>query len=78
MSARFSVTLPFGAQVSAPGQVRFRVWAPGAEAVAVEIIGRERLPMTPEDAESPALVRAGGPMRSRYALPLRIPDPRPG
>ncbi|NQE47142.1 malto-oligosyltrehalose trehalohydrolase [Herbaspirillum rubrisubalbicans] len=54
MSARFSVTLPFGAQVSAPGQVRFRVWAPGAEAVAVEIIGRERLPMTPEDAESPA------------------------
>lgn len=54
MSARFSVTLPFGAQVSAPGQVRFRVWAPGAEAVAVEIIGRGRLPMRPEDAESPA------------------------
>ncbi|WP_343741907.1 malto-oligosyltrehalose trehalohydrolase [Herbaspirillum huttiense] len=54
MSARFSVKLPFGAQVTAPGQVRFRVWAPGADAVAVDITGRGRLPMRAEDAASPA------------------------
>ena len=54
MSARFSVKLPFGAQVTAPGQVRFRVWAPGADAVAVDITGRGRLPMSAEDAASPA------------------------
>jgi maltooligosyltrehalose trehalohydrolase len=54
MSARFSVKLPFGAQVTAPGQVRFRVWAPGADAVSVDIVGRGRLPMAAEDPAAPA------------------------
>jgi maltooligosyltrehalose trehalohydrolase len=54
MSARFSVRLPFGAQVTGPGKVRFRVWAPGAETVAVEIIGRGRVPMRSEDPAAPA------------------------
>ncbi|WDZ94243.1 malto-oligosyltrehalose trehalohydrolase [Herbaspirillum sp. WKF16] len=48
MSAQFSWPLPFGAQVTAPGRVRFRVWAPGAKTVAVEIDGRGRVPMSAE------------------------------
>ena len=50
MTARFSLPLPFGAQVTAPGQVRFRIWAPGADAAAVEITGGGRLPMSPDAA----------------------------
>jgi maltooligosyltrehalose trehalohydrolase len=48
MSAHFSWDLPFGAQVTAPGRVRFRVWAPGAKTAAVEIEGRGRVPMQAE------------------------------
>lgn len=48
MSAHFSWQLPFGAQVSAPGRVRFRTWAPGAKTAAVEIDGRGRVPMQAE------------------------------
>lgn len=48
MSARFSWNLPFGAQVTEPGRVRFRVWAPGAHSVAVDITGRGRLPLDAE------------------------------
>ncbi len=48
MTAHFSHDLPFGAQVIAPGRVRFRVWALAAEAAVVDIIGRERIPMQPQ------------------------------
>jgi len=48
MTTHFSHDLPFGAQLIAPGRVRFRVWAPGATAAAVDIIGRDRIPMRPQ------------------------------
>jgi maltooligosyltrehalose trehalohydrolase len=71
-------TLPFGATLDAGGTCRFRLWAPSAASVSLEIEGRPPIPMTDEgggwkSAEAPA--QAG--TRYRFVLPdgLAVPDP---
>ncbi|WP_052223277.1 malto-oligosyltrehalose trehalohydrolase [Novosphingobium malaysiense] len=61
-----------------PGHWRFRLWAPGAEALTLEIADRTPLTMTPEKdgwwhAETQAL--PGTRYRFRLADGLAIPDP---
>jgi malto-oligosyltrehalose trehalohydrolase len=72
--------MPFGAQILANGAVRFRVWAPGHAAIALELEGGSApLPMAREAAGWHGLVtdaaRAGS--RYRFVLPdgLRVADP---
>jgi len=70
--------LPFGAEVE-PGGVRFRLWAPGAREVAVEIDGAAPLALSPSDDGMFELrtdrARAGS--RYRYVLDGAdvVPDP---
>lgn len=79
MQTRFSHDMPFGASVTADGGARFRLWAPSAVEVGVEIVGRPALSMTAlADGWFEATVDAV-PAGSRYSfvLPdgLRVPDP---
>ena len=72
--------MPYGAHLLPDGSVRFRLWAPGCDAVSVEIEGRATpLPMTRDDGGWHELVTdaAGARSRYRYALPdgARVPDP---
>ncbi|MFC3110120.1 malto-oligosyltrehalose trehalohydrolase [Undibacterium arcticum] len=50
MTAHYAYPLPFGATWISPDRTRFRLWAPTASAVAVQLEGRHPVPMTP-DAE---------------------------
>jgi len=78
MTDRFAMALPFGAEPRPDGATRFRLWAPSAAHVSLEIAGQAPVAMQPEpggwfSATAPA------PPGSRYAyrLPrgLRVPDP---
>ena len=80
--------MPFGAELDEAGAVRFRLWAPDAEQIAVEIVGRELchalLEMRPQDDGWFALTtHAAGPgshYRFHIGDPLgcdtrTVPDP---
>ncbi|QYF87831.1 malto-oligosyltrehalose trehalohydrolase [Brevundimonas sp. PAMC22021] len=67
-----------GARLIAPECTRFRLWAPDLSQAALEVEGREALPMTAgEDGwfEVEAEVRAGAAYRYRVAPDLAVPDP---
>jgi maltooligosyltrehalose trehalohydrolase len=70
--------LPFGAQPNGDGTTRFRLWAPTADRVALEIEGQGVIAMQPEKggwlaAQAPC----GAGARYRFRLPdgLAVPDP---
>jgi maltooligosyltrehalose trehalohydrolase len=76
----FGHEMPFGAAVRADGSVRFRLWAPAQEALALHIEDLDAvLPMTRQEGGYFELVtdRAGPGARYRYQLAdgLRVPDP---
>ncbi len=77
MIDRFAHDLPFGAQLAEDGTARFRIWAPSAEAVTLELDGAP----TPMQAESDGWFVAEQPVaagaRYLYRLPdgLGVPDP---
>ncbi len=79
LPARFAHAMPFGAQVRADGAVRFRLWAPDAAAVSVDIAGGPRLPMTAEEGGwfSVTTDRAGPGTGYCFRLPdgRAVPDP---
>ena len=70
--------MKFGAELDDAGQVRFRLWAPAAERVAVEIADRDdrrrTLDLAPEDDGWFALVTDAAGPGSRYRY--RIQGPR--
>jgi malto-oligosyltrehalose trehalohydrolase len=74
--------MPFGAEVRDDGSVRFRLWAPGAAAVELDLRdgdGQFRLPMTAANGGWFEIVTGRARPGSRYAfrLPdgLTVPDP---
>jgi maltooligosyltrehalose trehalohydrolase len=84
MSAHFSYLLPFGAQMTAPDQTLFRLWAPGAKIADVEIEGRGRVPMAPEaedegwfslEIQCPAGSQYRYVLMSQIDGEIRVPDP---
>lgn len=46
-NVRFHYKLPFGAEYLGNGRTRFRLWAPLAKTVAVELDGQRRVPLSP-------------------------------
>ena len=76
----FVHSMPFGAELQPDGKVRFRVWAPEAEALHLDLESlAEDLPMHADEAGWFALTtdQAGAQSRYRFVLPngLRVPDP---
>ena len=80
--------MPFGAQMEADGSVRFRLWAPAAQRVAIELDESGRrgrlLEMTPEADGWFALTTGAASAGSRYRFrvnsaeldgPQAVPDP---
>jgi len=73
-------SMPFGAEVVADGQVRFRLWAPSREAVALVLEDEQQaLPMDRlEDGFfglTTAAARPGSRYRYRLEDGFRAPDP---
>ncbi|MGE5547766.1 MAG: malto-oligosyltrehalose trehalohydrolase [Solirubrobacterales bacterium] len=69
--------MPFGAEVEAGG-VRFRLWAPDAEAVALHIPGRPDVPLTQNGEGWVEAVVADAGSGTRYGFrvgDLVVPDP---
>ncbi|MGH7043730.1 MAG: malto-oligosyltrehalose trehalohydrolase [Acetobacteraceae bacterium] len=78
MTDRFAHALPFGAMVLAGGITRFRLWAPSAPAVTVEVEGQAPVALRPEqDGYFAATVACGPGSHYRYRLPdgLAMADP---
>ena len=80
MSNRFAHSMPFGAEVRADGAVRFRLWAPVQESVALVAKDRDSgLPMARQDDDYFELVTDAVRPGARYLYQLadgsRIPDP---
>ena len=76
--SRFSQPTHWGATLLEPGRTRFRLWAPNAEAPALEIEGLPPQPMQREADgwyAAEALVGAGARYRFRVAPELLVPDP---
>ncbi|HYZ35043.1 MAG TPA: malto-oligosyltrehalose trehalohydrolase, partial [Crenalkalicoccus sp.] len=76
--SRFAQETSWGATLLAPDRTRFRIWAPEAARVALEVTGRDPLPMQAEGEgwfgiEAP--VGAGARYRFRVASDLAVPDP---
>ncbi len=72
--------MPFGAELQPDGKVRFRVWAPEARTLHLDLEGlAEHLPMHADEAGWFDLTtdQAGVQSRYRYVLPngMRVPDP---
>jgi maltooligosyltrehalose trehalohydrolase len=72
--------MPFGAEVLPCGQVRFRLWAPSQEAVALVLEDEQRvLPMDPLEDGFFGLTTDAARVGSRYRYQLhdgcRVPDP---
>ncbi len=68
----------WGPTLLAPDRTRFRLWAPGCEAVTLEIDGGAAIAMTRDDDgwfEAEATVGAGARYRFRVSDDLAIPDP---
>ncbi len=75
---RHAHPLPFGAEVQDDGTTRFRLWAPTAERVALELDNGDPVPMQAEEGGWHSLTcRAPGGTRYRYRMPdgLAVPDP---
>ncbi len=75
---QFRHTLPFGAEPDGSGSTRFRLWAPNAESVTLEIDGAAPIPMRDAgDGWREATAPCGPGARYRYRLPdgLVVPDP---
>ena len=69
--------LPFGAQLTADG-VRFRLWAPRANTVSLQLGAGSQIPMDPEPGGwfSLTTVNAGPGVRYRYLVDRQpFPDP---
>ena len=78
MSASFSHPLPFGASLRADGTTRFRLWAPSAAGVTLEIEGMAPVAMQREaDGHVSAEIPCAAGARYRYRLPdgRAVPDP---
>jgi malto-oligosyltrehalose trehalohydrolase len=76
--SEFARDLPFGATLLAGEQTRFRLWAPGQKQVALQIEGRERVPMQAgENGWFEATAPCGAGAQYRFVLEsgLAIPDP---
>ncbi len=76
--SRFAQPTRWGATLLAPDRTLFRLWAPDAPDVALEVAGRPPQPMQAEGggwyaAEAP--VGAGARYRFRVASDLAVPDP---
>lgn len=73
--------MPFGAQLHADGQTRFRLWAPGAKSVELCLEregGEEILPMLNSESgwyERSERAPAGSRYRYRINGDLKVPDP---
>ena len=71
--------MPFGAEIIAGGGVRFRLWAPGVGAVALQVDAEEAAPMLAVEDGWFELINPRARAGSRYGflLPdgLRVPDP---
>jgi len=74
--------MPFGAELSANGATRFRLWAPGARQVEIELGTRDgaaRFPMSAREDGWYESVIPNTPAGTRYAYRidggLRVPDP---
>ena len=68
----------WGPTLLAPDRTRFRLWAPGCEAVTLEIDGGAAIAMARDDdgwCEAEAMVGAGARYRFRVSDDLAIPDP---
>lgn len=81
MTTRFAHDMPFGAQLSAAGgAVRFRLWAPAQESVAVVLTDRRRVLPMEREAEGWFVLEtteahAGTPYRFRLGDGFEVPDP---
>ncbi len=76
--AHFRHTLPFGTEAERNGDTRFRLWAPSVPAVALEIEGRDAVPMqSAADGWKEAVTSCPVGARYGFRLPdgLRVPDP---
>ena len=78
-SCRRSHAMPHGAEIQPDGGVRFRLWAPSAESIEVELDGTSKLPMNAQPDGWFELVsnEAKAGTRYRYLLPdgMKVPDP---
>lgn len=73
-----SADFSFGAQLLASGRTRFRLWAPGAQQVSVDIEGMPSVAMQSRDDgwfEAEASCGAGARYRYRISESLAVPDP---
>ncbi len=78
MTDRFAHALPFGATVQPDGTTRFRLWAPSAAAVSVEVEGHPPVEMRAEaDGYRVAEIPCGAGAQYRYRLAdgVAVPDP---
>src|SRR5258708_5434159 len=69
--------LPFGAEIAGPG-VRFRLWAPKAATVELELDGAQRLAMPRERGGWFGLITSAANVGSRYRYVVDgqpVPDP---
>ena len=77
MTAAFAWQLPFGAQPLDDGNVRFRLWAPGQQSLAL-VLDENTLPMQRSADgwfEVTAPCRPGTEYRYRLADGMNVPDP---
>jgi maltooligosyltrehalose trehalohydrolase len=74
---KYSHVMPFGATLLDGGDVRFRLWAPGAKSVELVIEGREPAAMSPQRGWFEKTARAPVGVRYRYRIDGRtdVPDP---
>lgn len=78
MSDRYVHALPFGATLLSPGLTRFRLWAPAAQEVRVEVEGMTPVSMTVAGEgwfEATVPCGAGARYRFRLGNGLAVPDP---
>ena len=74
----FVRAIPFGATVLDDGRVRFRLWAPGQEAVSLQLEGSANIPMRGGGNgwfEIEAACGPGARYRYRLSSSLAVPDP---
>jgi len=78
----FHYKLPFGAEYLGNGRSRFRLWAPLAKTVAVELDGRRRVPLTPDEdgwfeveTDCEALTHYRYVLMSQVDGEISVPDP---
>jgi maltooligosyltrehalose trehalohydrolase len=78
MSTGFIRALPFGATLRNPELTSFRLWAPAQQSVALEVEGRDAVPMTRQAEgwfEAEAGCGAGARYRYRLGSGQEVPDP---